>query len=52
MADNRLPKQILTWMLEGRNRRESPEMKWEKEVGKSNEAKNITTEGTVKWQIW
>jgi hypothetical protein len=31
MEDNKWPKQILTWLLEGRKKRGRPEMKWKRE---------------------
>jgi hypothetical protein len=40
MEDNRWPKRIMTWSLEGRRGR--PEMRWEREVERVMKQKNLT----------
>lgn len=43
MGDNRWPKRICNRSLEGQKRRRSPEMKWEREVGRVMKQKNRNT---------
>lgn len=43
MGDNRWPKGICNRSLEGQKRRQSPEMKWEGEVGRVMKQKNRNT---------
>jgi hypothetical protein len=50
MEDNRWPKRIMTWSLDGR-RRGRPRMKWEREVERVMKQKNLTPEDTVNWQL-
>ena len=42
MGDNRWPKRILTWSLEGR-RRGRPKIKWDSEVKRVMKQKNLTS---------
>jgi hypothetical protein len=53
MKDNRWPKRITTWLLEGIIRiRGRPEMQWKREVGRVMKQKNLTPEDTINWQLW
>jgi hypothetical protein len=52
MKDNRWPKQITTWLLEGIIRiRGRPEMQWKNEVGRVMKQKNLTPEDAINWQL-
>jgi hypothetical protein len=51
MEDNRWPKQIMIWSLEGRRRGRS-EMKCEREVERLMKQKNLTPEDAVNRQLW
>jgi hypothetical protein len=52
MEDNRWPKRIMTWSLEGRRRRGRFEMKWEREVERVIKQKNLTPEDAVNRKLW
>jgi hypothetical protein len=52
MEDNRWPKQIMTWSLEGRRRRGRSEMVCEREMERLMKQKNLTPEDAVNRQLW
>jgi len=51
MEDNKWPKRLTTWSLEGRRRRQ-PKVKWEEEIERVMKQRNLTADDTTNWQLW
>jgi len=51
MEDNRWPKQIMTWSLEGRCQG-WPEVNWEREDERVRKQRNSTADDITNWQLW